>query len=74
MRIIHATILETAPADDMGRATGLVHLKWQPAPGAPVREEAIRTTAALDDPKGRDLRTALVAGAFAAMVEGARAA
>ena len=67
MRIIDATILEARQDDALARAEARIHLKWQPVLGGPVEERDVLASAPLDDPKGRDLRTRLVAGALAAM-------
>ncbi|MGR3542199.1 MAG: hypothetical protein ACU0BS_12345 [Hasllibacter sp.] len=74
MRIIDATITEARHDDHLARAEAVVHLKWQPVLGGPTLERDVRASAPLDDPKGRDLRTRLVAGALTAMTGGAAAA
>ena len=74
MRIIDATITEAHEDDILARAEAIVHLKWQPVLGGPVQEREVRATAPLEDPKGRDLRTRLVAVALTAMAGGAAAA
>ena len=63
MRIIDAVVNEARRCRDFGRVEARVTLIYEPYPGAPAQTRTILTSVAPHDPKGRDLRTRLVADA-----------
>lgn len=63
MRIIDAIVNEARRCRDFGRVEARVTLTYEPYPGAPALTRTLLTSVAPHDPKGRDLRTRLVADA-----------
>lgn len=63
MRIIDAVVTEARRASEWGRVEARVALTYEAFPGGPVHRRVILTSAPERDPKGRDLRTCLVADA-----------
>lgn len=63
MRIIDAIVNEARRCRDFGRVEARVTLTYEPYPGAPAMTRTLLTSVAPHDPKGRDLRTRLIADA-----------
>lgn len=63
MRIIDAVVNNARRCRDFGRVEARVTLTFEPYPGAPAQTRTVLTSVAPHDPKGRDLRTRLVADA-----------
>lgn len=63
MRIIQAIVGDPRRGDAPDRLEAEVVLTFQLLPGAPVETRTLRSSTPLADPKGRDVRTRLVADA-----------
>ena len=63
MRIIEAIVGDPRRGPAPDRMEAEVVLTFEPHPGAPVETRTLLTSAPAEDPKGRDLRTRLVADA-----------
>lgn len=63
MRIIEATVSDPRRGARPDLMEAEVVLTFEPHPGAPAETRILLTSAPMDDPKGRDLRTLLVADA-----------